>query len=333
VQNLRGFTEAQMRPWLPLGNILLGVGLNVLFNYGLIYGNFGLPALGLPGAALGTLLARCAMLLHFIWVLRRNREVRPTAGAWRPVPWRSGFYGEYLHLALPSAAMIVVWIGSNVVVAVLMGRIGPAALAAHEIVRQLSALLFTLSVAFQAAIAIRVAQAAGLNDTLGVRRVAWSSIFAILAAMSTVGTVVFVLRHEVPRWFVGAKGEGHLVSALSARLLAVVAFGVVADAVILACVGVFRGLATVRVAAVIYLVGAWVVGLPLASMLGFKLGGGAVGIWQGVVCANWLAAVVLAGLLARTLLRPQGSDGSIAGTHARSGSQPYVSAPSCKPLT
>ncbi len=57
--------------------------------------------------------------------------------------------------------MIVVWIGNNVAVAALMGRLGPATLAAHEIVRQLS-LLFTLSVAFQAAIAIRVAQAAGV---------------------------------------------------------------------------------------------------------------------------------------------------------------------------
>ena len=104
VQNLRGFAEAQKHPWLPLGNITLGVVLNVVFNTGLIYGHYGLPALGLPGAALGTLLARICMLVHFVWLLRRRPAIAPRPGFWRPVGWRDGFYGEYLRLAAPMAA-------------------------------------------------------------------------------------------------------------------------------------------------------------------------------------------------------------------------------------
>ncbi len=301
VQNLRGFTEAQNRPWLPLGNILLGVGLNVLLNYGLIYGNFGLPALGLPGAALGTLIARFAMLGHYIWLLRRHADLAPTPGAWRPVAWRGGLYGEYLRLALPSAAMIIVWIGSNVVVTVLMGRLGAVALAAHEIVRQLSSLMFTVSVAFQAAIAIRVAHAVGVNDLAAIRRVAWSSLGAVLGGGLIISGALLLVRSDVPRWFLGSSAEGgESVATAATQLLGVVAIGIIAEAVNLAYVGVFRGVALVRTPGVIYLLGTWIVGVPLAYLLGFTLAGDGVGIWQGIVVANTLTTLVLGALLART---------------------------------
>jgi multidrug resistance protein, MATE family len=301
LQNLRGFTEAQNRPWLPMGNILLGVALNVLFNYAFIYGHFGFPALGLPGAALGTLLARCLMLVHFIWVLQRHGELKPAASAWRPVPRDAAFYGDYLRLALPTAAMLIVWLGNGVVVAMLMGRLGPAALASHEIVRQLSSLLFTFSVAFQAAIAIRVAQAAGGNDPAALRRVAWSGVLALATAMSFAGIALFLARNEIPRWFIADAAEGSdVVIALATQILGVVTFGVIAEALNLACVGVFRGLANVRAAATVYLIGMWIVGLPLAYFLGFIRAGGGVDIWLGLVAANWATTLVLVVLLART---------------------------------
>lgn len=101
LQNLRGYAEAQNRPWLPLVNIGVGVVLNVVLNFGFIYGRWGFPAWGLTGAAVGTLLARCGMLAHFVWVLRRERELRPAAGAWRWVAPRDGFYGEYFRVGIP----------------------------------------------------------------------------------------------------------------------------------------------------------------------------------------------------------------------------------------
>jgi MATE family multidrug resistance protein len=304
VQNLRGFTEAQNRPWLPVTNILLGVGLNVFLNYGLIYGNLGLPALGLPGAALGTLIARAAMLLHYIWVLRRHQDLTPAAGAWRPAGWRSGFYNEYLRLAVPSAAMILVWIGNNVVVTALMGRLGPTVLGAHEIVRQLSSLLFTVSVAFQSATAIRVAQAAGRNDLAAVRRIAWSSVLAVAGVMALIGAAAVLGRHDVPRWFVGTQGPaGDLVVGFATQLLAVAACGVIAEGVTLACIGVFRGLGRVRIPALIYLLGAWLVGVPLAYSLGFLLDGGGPGIWSGIVGANLLTGAILLARMVRMLAK------------------------------
>lgn len=302
LQNLRGYTEAQNRPWLPLVNILLGVVLNVILNLGLIYGRWGLPALGLTGAGLGTLLARFGMLAHFAWILRREPTLAPARGVWRPVAPRGSFYGEYFRLAVPSALIAIVLIGNMVAVALLMGRLGSAALAANEITRQVALLSLTLPMSLSWALAIRIGQAAGKGDAAAVRRISRVNVIAAGASVALIGLTIFGLRHDVPRWFVGSADGGRLeVATLAAQMLAVVAWSVVADGVVLACLGVFRGLAAARTPAAIYAGGLWLVGLPLGYALGLRGGGGGVGVWTGLLMGNTLAAVALAAILAGTL--------------------------------
>jgi MATE family multidrug resistance protein len=287
-----------------LGNIALGVGLNVVFNYVLIYGRCGLPALGVTGAALGTLLARCLMLAHFAWLLRRQRDIAPAPGSWRPAAVRGGMYREYLPIALPFAAITVAMVGNTVVVSSLMSRFGEVTLAAHEIVRQLTFLLFTVSQAFSFAVAIRVGQAAGANDTQTVRRVAWSSVCVAGAAMCLIGVAVALGRHVLPGWFIKASTSGgETVIGLASGYLAMVAWSLPAEALTYTSVGAFRGLANLRASATIYVCGMWLVCLPLAYALGFRASGGGLGVWRGLMIGNWATAFVLVGLLWRTLQR------------------------------
>lgn len=304
LQNLRGFAEAQNRPWLPFVNIAVGVVLNVVLNFGFIYGRWGFPELGLTGAALGTLLARCGMLAHFAWVLRREHAIAPTVGAWRPVPLREGFYGEYFRVAGPSALVAVVVIGNMMAVTALMGRLGAVALAANEIARQLSVLMMSPPMTLSWVIAIRVGQAAGQSDGAALRRIARAGLLAGAVSAVAIGVTVVGLRHELPRWFMGSTAGGRLdVVTLAAPILVVVAWSVLADSVVLACLGIFRGLAAARAPAAIYACGLWLVGLPLAYTFGIVRDGGGVGVWSGLVAGNSLAAVALALLLVRTLLR------------------------------
>jgi MATE family multidrug resistance protein len=315
VQNLRGFAEAQNRPWLPLGNIVLGVGLNVGLNYVLIYGRFGVPALGLPGAALGTLLARLAMLVHFAWLLRRQPGISPAPGAWRPLAWRAGLYPDYLRQALPAAGTGVVIIGSTVIVGVLMGRIGPTALAANEVARQISWLLLTAPFAFSYAIAIRVGHAAGANDPVGVRRVAGTSLLAVAGAMALAGLALALGRHVLPRWFVASASEGgETAIALIAQLLHILAWSLPAEGLMFAGIAIARGLGALAPAAGVYVAGFWVVGLPLGYTLAFAHGGGGGGLLTGIVIGNWLTATVLGGVVWWVLRRrsSRGADGKAA---------------------
>lgn len=298
LQNLRGYTEAQNRPWLPLANIAVGVVLNVVLNFGFIYGRWGFPALGLTGAALGTLLARCGMLAHFVWVLRRERELTPAAGCWRWVAPRDGFYGEYFRVGVPSAMIAVVLIGNMVVVTGMMGRFGETALAANETVRQLVMLALTLPMGLSWAIAIRVGQTAGRSGMVGVRCAAKAGLGLSGATALAIGAGMFFGREELVAWFLGSRAvSSPAVHDLAEALLAIGAAGVAADGVVLGCIGIFRGLAAARAPATIYAAGLWCVGLPLAWWLSHGSGGGANGVWIGLLTGNLLAAGGLAGLL------------------------------------
>lgn len=304
LQNLRGFAEAQNRPWLPLVNIGVGVVLNVTLNYGFIYGRWGFPELGVTGAALGTLLARCGMLGHFLWVLRRERDIAPAAGTWRWVAPRDRFYGEYFRIGIPSALVAVVLIGNMVVVTGLMGSFGAAELAANETTRQLVMVAITLPMGLSWAIAIRVGQAAGRRDRERVRNVAQAAFRLSLAGAVVSGVTIFLGRAGWVDVFLGSRGEAPGgVGGLAEALVAVAAVSVAADGVAFGVLGIFRGMAAVQAPAVIYATGLWLVGLPLGFWWGHVRGGAGLGVWSGLVVGNVLAAVALTGLLAWRLRR------------------------------
>lgn len=308
LQNLRGFAEAQNRPWLPLVNIGVGVVLNVTLNYGFIYGSWGFPALGLTGAALGTLLARGGMLLHFIWVLRRERAITPAPGAWRWVAPRAGFYGEYFRIGLPSALIAVVLIGNMVVVTGMMGIFGAAELAANETTRQLVMVALTLPMALSWAIAIRVGQAAGRRGSGRLENAAQAALWLSFSCAVSAGLAMFLGRAGWVEIFLGARSAAPRdVVMMAEAMVAVAAAGVMADGVALGVIGIFRGMAAAAVPAAVYATGLWLVGLPLGFFWGHVRGGGGQWVWTGLVAGNVIAAVVLTGLLAWRLRRAESS--------------------------
>lgn len=67
--SMRSLGQNKMPMLVSLG----AMGLNALFNFGLIFGNFGLPALGVKGAALGTLLSRSCELIFYLVVLAKRK--------------------------------------------------------------------------------------------------------------------------------------------------------------------------------------------------------------------------------------------------------------------
>ena len=74
--SLRNFVEAVSKPW-PITQIILGgIALNILANYGLMYGNFGLPRLGLIGTGWATSIVHVVMLLVILIYVKSRAQFR-----------------------------------------------------------------------------------------------------------------------------------------------------------------------------------------------------------------------------------------------------------------
>jgi MATE family multidrug resistance protein len=112
--------------------------LNAGGNWLLIGGHLGLPALGVRGSAISTLISRIYMGLFLVVVcLREDPEV--LRARWRP-DW--GRLRELVALGLPVAIQITLEVAVFAIAAALAGTIGPAALAAHQVTLRLCSVTF-----------------------------------------------------------------------------------------------------------------------------------------------------------------------------------------------
>jgi MATE family multidrug resistance protein len=290
----RQFSEAVGHPWAPMGILLGGVLLNAILAWMLIYGHWGVPALGLEGAGWATLLARTLSAAVLWWWLARRPEVRaewPRAGA-NPA-WLARLervrLKEMLGIGLPAAGQLLFEVGAFAAAALMMGWIGTVPLAAHQIALSCAGFTFMFPLGISIAVAVRISRAVGEGRREALRPIGFGALGA--GALMMLGfALLFAL---MGRWLAaGFTPEADVVS-LAARLLVVAAIFQIFDGGQVIGAAALRGLADVRVPMGITFVAYWVIALPQAYLLGVRGGYGAVGIWWALAAGLASAALLL----------------------------------------
>ena len=284
--------------------IVFGNLLNVAANWLLIFGHLGLPAMGVRGSAYATSISRWGM---FFWLLLASRR--------QLAPFWSGFnaaaldlkrYLRLLRIGLPIGFHQSIEVLLFSAVALLMGRMGVAALAGHQIAINLASLSFMVPLGISGAAATRVGNAIGRRDMPGARRAAMASLLLGGGVMVVFATIFAVFPGPLARLY--TKDVPTL--AMAAALLPIAAVFQVFDGLQVVGTGVLRGAADTAFPAVLALLGFWAVGLPSGWLLGFRFSQGATGLWWGLTIG--LAAVALL-LLARIAARFRGDIGRETG--------------------
>ena len=151
---------------MPFVIALASNGLNVVLNYGLILGNLGLPAMGVQGAAIGTIISHGFALMVMVYLLRREtvpgikltlkmrRIDMELAKALSSVGW-------------PAAADMVVLNAGFLAVVGLLGRVDEVAVAAHGVGLRIQALAFVPGMSVSQATGALVGKALGALPLLG----------------------------------------------------------------------------------------------------------------------------------------------------------------------
>src|SRR6476620_9372248 len=174
-QLLRNFVAALERPRVVLWLSIAGIMLNALLSWSLIFGHFGLPALGLVGSGIGstiTWLLLCTALIAVVAVDRRCRRLHLFGHWWRMDRQR---ILAMVRLGWPIAATMSLEIGVFALAAYFMGWIGAPAVAAHAVALQLAALSFMVPLGLGQAATVRGGLALGRGDKPGITRAGWTS--------------------------------------------------------------------------------------------------------------------------------------------------------------
>jgi MATE family multidrug resistance protein len=281
---LRQFLQALGRMAAATKVVLAANVVNVFLNWVFLYGNLGAPRMGVAGCALATALAQWFMLVTLVW------SVRDTLRGYWP-GWQGTFdarpVGRMLRIGVPLGFQFALEVWAFHAAGLMMGRIGPVALAAHAVAINLATLSFMLPNGLAAAAATRVGNLIGAGHPW--RGSAWIAV-GLGAAVMTIPAAAFVL---LPRTFASIYTPDEAVLSIAAVLLPLAGAFQLFDGTQVVCFGALRGAGDVHVPAVANAVGYWLLGLPAGYWLAFHAGWGGAGIWLGLV----LGLAVVAGLL------------------------------------
>ncbi len=284
---LRFLCEAtgHSRPMLVINIATLPVV--VVGNWALIFGHWGLPALGVEGAALNLILVMSlnAMgMLVFVLLAPRYRARNLFVSFSLP----SKEFLTLLKLGLPIAGTLVLDSGFFSAIALMMGKMGHLWLAAHQVAINYATIAFMIPVSLSSATMARVGQAMGQGDPVLARQRGFLGISASL--LLVVPSIVLIL--AFPQWVAGLYTGDLAVIQAALPLLLAAAMLQIFDATYITAQGALRGLKDVNGPMLISL-SFWVCGLPAAWLMGLVIGWGAVGLWWGMVFGVALTAVLL----------------------------------------
>lgn len=286
---VKNHADAMNKPWSPFWIMLAGAGLNVVLNWIFIYGKLGAPRMGLDGSGLATLLARLAMLATMIWWCTRARSVRdwvPTHW-FRPPEWDA--VRDLVRLGLPTSLQLLAEVSAFVMATLLIGTLGPDALASHQVAMTCAATIFMVPLGVSMALTVRMGEAWGANQHTRLRFILLSG-WGIALAFTACSAQAFLFFHRtIAGWFL----IDPAAVALTANLLLVSAAFQVSDAMQVSCAGALRGLGDVKMPGWVAFVAYWIISIPLGWVLAFPARMGVAGMWWGITLGLTTTALAL----------------------------------------
>ncbi len=273
---------------------VIGVTVNALVAYTLMFGNFGFPRLELVGAAIATgsvnLFTFFAMLVYALRH-RRFKRFHLMVRFWKP-DWR--FFREIFRIGAPIGATVAAEVGLFSVAALLMGRLGTNEVAAHAVALQLASMAFMVPLGLGMAATVRVGIAYGRGDRDGVHKAGWSALAMGTGFMSVTAVLFLVIPQTLVSVFLNRADPNNTVAlGLAASYLGIAGIFQLVDGAQVVAAHSLRGLSDTKVPMLLAMLGYWAFGLPIAYVLGFVVQWRGQGIWFGLAAGLGFVAVLL----------------------------------------
>lgn len=271
---------------------VVGLLVNVFFNWVLIYGRLGFAEMGLYGSGLSTLIARVVMAcLMIVYVLESNffLSFLPNILAGNSTKTQTS---QILKLGIPSGLQYFFETGVFVFCTVASGWLAVEALAAHGIILSIATITYMIAAGVSFAGAISVGGALGIGSRERVMRSGMASILLVSLLMLFCSLILQGFGENIIALY---KNNSLAVMEIAKGLLFVFIFYLLADGVQAVGVGILRGIGDVNIPTMITLFAYWIVGIPASFYLGKYTDLGVKGIWLGLTLGLITSAVLLTG--------------------------------------
>ena len=288
---MRGYLEGKSNARPIMLICFAGVGLNVFFNNALMFGKYGLPALGLVGTGYASSIVFLCMFLMLLTYVLVKYKASLFKGIWKP---DLSMLLELTRLGAPISATIAFEGTLFHAAAILMGTIGDDQLSAHAIAISTASFAFMVPLGLAIATSVRVGNAIGAGSANKAEIAGRVGMIACVCTMCFTGLLMFLF----PRVIVGAFLDladplNKNVIGFAVSFLLIAALFQVADGLQVAANLSLRGLKDTTASMVITFLSFWGVGAFVGWLLCYQVGLGGAGLWWGMTGGLATASVLL----------------------------------------
>ncbi|PSL43570.1 MATE family multidrug resistance protein [Salsuginibacillus halophilus] len=286
---LRSFMDAQGETRMTMTVILSALPVNAFFNYGLIFGNFGLPELGGAGAGYATAATYTVMfVLYALFASKLHRfQSYRLLRFWPRVSLHK--WKELLKVGLPIGFTIFFETSIFAAVTLLMSGFQTEVLAAHQAAINFASLLYMLPLSIAMTLTIAVGYEVGAGRLRDANQYTGLGMLVAFLLGLFACFVIYVSRDTVSAWYTSDQE----VAFWMQQFLIYAIFFQMSDAVASPIQGVLRGYKDVNVPFLIAFVSFWLIGLPFGISIASFTTFGPFGYWLGLIAALGVMAVLL----------------------------------------
>lgn len=263
--------------------------VNILFNWLLIYGNWGFPRMEAAGAGLATLISRMCMPVLAVLFFVAAPKFRAYFKYFRLQYFNWKYIRSLLSVGLPISLQMFMEGAAFALTSIMMGWIGTTEIAGNQIASTISNFAFMIVVGLSSATTIRISHEYGRKN-MGELKMAANASYHLGLLWNTFTAIVFVtLREPIARIFTN---DPEVIRIASTLLIFVAAFQF-SDGLQSITVGILRGIQDVKNIMLIAFLSYIVINLPVGYLCAFVLGFGPGGLWVGFIFGLSIAAVLL----------------------------------------
>ncbi len=252
---------------LPMTVSVSALMLNISLSYVLIFGKFGLPALGTMGAAYGLMTARIVECVLLVFMIYRKR-LPVAARISELLGFNLGFVGKVFKPVLPVILNEILWSTAVTVYSIVYARIGTSSIAAMNIVGAVDAVAIVPFMGLSSAIAIMAGNKIGAGDDDDAYRSVGRTIGITAAVGILIGAIVLLTRSLIVSLY---KVSPEVVLDAERALLILGLWMAVRSLNMILVVGTLRSGGDTRYSLFLDGVIIWILGVPMAILGGLVL--------------------------------------------------------------
>ncbi|RYG17749.1 MAG: MATE family efflux transporter [Chitinophagaceae bacterium] len=278
-----GFTMQAMRISI-VGNII-----NIILGIIFVKGMFGIEPMGVKGVGLSTLIDRTLMAVVMSLYVLRSIHFRSYL-----LKFKFNFIDkirstQIIRIGAPVAMQFIFEISAFSGAAVLIGTIGTAEQAAHQVAISLAALTYMVASGIASSATIKTGNYLGEKSFTDLRRSAIASYHIVIVFMSCTALLFMFASNLLPYFYT----TDLKVVGIAAQLLIIAGFFQLFDGTQVVGLGILRGIGDVNVPTYITFLSYWIIGIPLGYFLGIFLHLGVNGIWYGLTVGLLTSSILL----------------------------------------